>query len=243
MPGGYQLGPGAPVQPGGAGAPSMQHVSLDQVNFQRGARGAPSLGPGVPVQFNLQHGGQHGMLGAAGAKLGPQGVPGAQPGLPEVKPHPSGMKLPLSTSRPSSGGPSGTSGPPTPGGRPGEVSSSSNGAGGRPESEPAQGPNTPGGPGVPEQGQGGPGGSLLKCTNCRGKLEDTHFVQCPSNSGHKFCFNCCKESIQKQGNEAYCPSGEKCPLQGSNVPWAFMQEEIETICGDKVGEAGGPEKK
>ena len=76
------------------------------------------------------------------------------------------------------------------------------------------------------------GAPLLKCTNCRGKLEDTHFVQCPSNPTHKFCFSCCRDSIIKQGNEAYCPSGDKCPLQGSNVPWAFMQEEIETILGE-----------
>jgi len=70
---------------------------------------------------------------------------------------------------------------------------------------------------------------ILKCTNCAGKLEDTHFVQCPSNLVHKFCFSCCRESIIKQGNEAFCPSGDKCPLAGSTVPWAFMQEEITTI--------------
>ena len=33
--------------------------------------------------------------------------------------------------------------------------------------------------------------------------------------------------------QAFCPSGERCPLQGSTVPWAFMQEEIETILGEK----------
>jgi len=58
-------------------------------------------------------------------------------------------------------------------------------------------------------------------------------LQCPSNIAHKFCFSCCRESIIKQGNEAFCPSGDKCPLQGSIVPWAFMQEEIETILGEK----------
>merc|ERR1719436_2144034 len=78
---------------------------------------------------------------------------------------------------------------------------------------------------------------LLKCTNCRGKLEDTHFVQCPSNSLHKFCFSCCRDSIIKQGSkEAYCPSGDKCPLQGSQMPWAFMKEEIDTILGEHGGE-------
>ena len=39
--------------------------------------------------------------------------------------------------------------------------------------------------------------------------------------------------------QAYCPSGDKCPLQGSQMPWAFMKEEIDTI----LGEHGGEEKK
>jgi hypothetical protein len=78
----------------------------------------------------------------------------------------------------------------------------------------------------------------LKCTICHERLEDTSFVQCPSVGEHKFCFPCSRNSIkQQQANssnsnglpEVYCPSGDKCPLLGSSVPWAFMQNEIATI--------------
>ena len=71
----------------------------------------------------------------------------------------------------------------------------------------------------------------LKCTLCLERLEDTHFVQCPSVPDHKFCFPCSKKSIKRQGggSEVYCPSGRKCPLVGSSIPWAFMLNEIETI--------------
>ncbi|CAB1431169.1 unnamed protein product [Pleuronectes platessa] len=74
-------------------------------------------------------------------------------------------------------------------------------------------------------------GTLLCCTLCRERLEDTHFVQCPSVPHHKFCFPCTRGFIrsQGQGGEVYCPSGERCPLAGSTVPWAFMQGEIATI--------------
>ncbi|KAL4237539.1 Interferon regulatory factor 2-binding protein 1 [Mactra antiquata] len=74
----------------------------------------------------------------------------------------------------------------------------------------------------------------LKCTLCQERLEDTHFVQCPSVGDHKFCFPCSRNSIKMQGagTEVYCPSGKKCPLVGSNVPWAFMQGEIATILGE-----------
>lgn len=79
--------------------------------------------------------------------------------------------------------------------------------------------------------------ATLKCTLCQERLEDTHFVQCPSVGQHKFCFPCSRDSIKSQGassgSEVYCPSGEKCPLVGSAVPWAFMQGEIATILGDE----------
>lgn len=78
--------------------------------------------------------------------------------------------------------------------------------------------------------------NILKCTLCHERLEDTHFVQCPSVSNHKFCFPCSRDSIKKQGSgsEVYCPSGAKCPLAGTNTPWAFMQGEILTILGEEV---------
>lgn len=38
----------------------------------------------------------------------------------------------------------------------------------------------------------------LKCLTCSERLEDRHFVQCPSVSVHKFCFACSKKSITKQ---------------------------------------------
>jgi len=71
----------------------------------------------------------------------------------------------------------------------------------------------------------------LKCSICGDLLEDTHFVQCPSVGNHKFCFPCSKDSIKKQGSgsDVFCPSGKRCPLVGSNLPWAFMQSEIQTI--------------
>ncbi|XP_051902215.1 interferon regulatory factor 2-binding protein 1-like [Hippocampus zosterae] len=82
-----------------------------------------------------------------------------------------------------------------------------------------------------ESTSGGSQGTLLCCTLCRERLEDTHFVQCPSVPHHKFCFPCTRGFIrsQGQGGEVYCPSGERCPLAGSTVPWAFMQGEISTI--------------
>lgn len=41
---------------------------------------------------------------------------------------------------------------------------------------------------------------ILRCTNCNERLEDTHFVQCPSVNQHKFCFPCSRKAIKKQWN-------------------------------------------
>uniref|UniRef100_A0AC35FNL3 Uncharacterized protein n=1 Tax=Panagrolaimus sp. PS1159 TaxID=55785 RepID=A0AC35FNL3_9BILA len=74
---------------------------------------------------------------------------------------------------------------------------------------------------------------VLLCTNCEERLEDTHFVQCPSVSQHKFCFPCSKKAIKQQVNsqEVYCPSGEKCPLNNGAMAWTFMATEIQQILG------------
>lgn len=78
-------------------------------------------------------------------------------------------------------------------------------------------------------------GATLSCTLCHERLEDTHFVQCPSVPGHRFCFPCTRGYIQSRrgDGEVYCPSGERCPLDSSpnSPPWAFMQGEVSTILG------------
>lgn len=74
----------------------------------------------------------------------------------------------------------------------------------------------------------------MRCTNCNERLEDTHFVQCPSVNSHKFCFPCSRKAIKKQWNspEVYCPSGEKCSLTTGDMAWTFMPQEIQTILCD-----------
>ena len=72
----------------------------------------------------------------------------------------------------------------------------------------------------------------MRCFLCYKMLEDTRFVQCPSVTGHKFCFSCSRDSIKKQSSastDVYCPSGMKCLIMGSSTPWAFMESEIATI--------------
>ncbi|XP_012159216.1 interferon regulatory factor 2-binding protein-like isoform X2 [Ceratitis capitata] len=152
----------------------------------------------------------------------------------------------VSVSSGSGGNPGGNSGPLPPGGSGGDANvaggnSNGSGPGGNSSNGQAAG-------GMNSAGTAATGGTsasnataaqnaTLKCTLCQERLEDTHFVQCPSVNHHKFCFPCSRESIKRQnglGNEVYCPSGDRCPLANSTIPWAFMQGEITTILGEEV---------
>uniref|UniRef100_A0A4W5RSY7 Interferon regulatory factor 2 binding protein 1 n=1 Tax=Hucho hucho TaxID=62062 RepID=A0A4W5RSY7_9TELE len=166
------------------------------------------------------------------------GMTNPQEGLPRSHSQPSpisalmGVADSLSSSQMSRDGPGMSSAHSSAAGRPtnGSPSSASTAI-----SQADMGQGAQGGPSTTSAGDSG-SGTLLCCTLCRERLEDTHFVQCPSVPHHKFCFPCTRGSIRSQGpgGEVYCPSGERCPLAGSTVPWAFMQGEISTILAGDV---------
>ena len=84
-----------------------------------------------------------------------------------------------------------------------------------------------------------PSEPAMVCLLCRRTLEGTRFVQCPSQTQHKFCFSCSRESIvQQQGksSDVYCPSGIRClvTVTGTTIPWAFAEEQITTIQNNLV---------
>lgn len=84
----------------------------------------------------------------------------------------------------------------------------------------------------PSPAQSGNSDAQMQCLLCQRTLEDTRFVQCPSQPAHKFCFTCSRDSIKKQSessSDVYCPSGMRCLVVGSTTPWAFMEQEISTI--------------
>nr|CAH8823002.1 unnamed protein product [Trichobilharzia regenti] len=87
----------------------------------------------------------------------------------------------------------------------------------------------------------------ILCNLCPRHLEGSHFVQCPANPEHRFCFQCARNYLERMMNEhqtlrsgnlnslklleIYCPSGKKCVLPGSKSPWAFVTSEIAAILG------------
>ncbi|XP_049532177.1 interferon regulatory factor 2-binding protein-like B isoform X3 [Anopheles darlingi] len=193
--------------------------------------GPPGVGPGQPPSQQQQQQQQMsqqgpppqsqqqsqpppdgvGSLGGGGGPGGNLTGPNASPAPPGSASGGSGAGNSGVPGGPGNGGPGGLP-PPPPGSAP-------------PNSVPGSGPAPAPAP-----------NPTLKCTLCQERLEDTHFVQCPSVGHHKFCFPCSRESIKRQGSgaEVYCPSGEKCPLANSTIPWAFMQGEIATILGEEL---------
>ncbi|XP_055601708.1 interferon regulatory factor 2-binding protein 1-like isoform X3 [Uranotaenia lowii] len=203
-----------------------RHVSSTTVTSTEAQQ---SNAAGVPGGASTPNGnGSNGNGSTTPVTLGPLGGP-ALPQQPPPQSQPGGPQPPPEAVvagglAPGAGGPPG--GPPGAPGGPG-----SGGPGGPPGITgpiPTSGPGGPAPPSAPNP--------TLKCTLCQERLEDTHFVQCPSVAHHKFCFPCSRESIKRQGSgaEVYCPSGEKCPLANSTIPWAFMQGEIATILGEEL---------
>ncbi|CBY34938.1 unnamed protein product [Oikopleura dioica] len=103
-----------------------------------------------------------------------------------------------------------------------------------PKAPPSQKSNSPHA-GSPDSNMNGrTDNAQLLCHLCKNRLEASHFVQCPSQQLHRFCFPCCQRTIRRSLNdnpttEVFCPSGVRCAIAGSENPWAFMQAEIETI--------------
>ncbi|XP_040160066.1 interferon regulatory factor 2-binding protein-like A isoform X3 [Anopheles arabiensis] len=254
----------APVMPRGSSSgrrsSGSRHVSSTTVTSseaQQPNSSLPGSGGSTTPNGGSAGGPNGGNAGTPPVPMGPLG-PGQQMSqqVPPPPPQSQSQSQPPDGVPPGLGG--GSAGPgPNPAGPnaspapPGSAGPPGSGNGGPPGSGGAGGP--PGGPGglpPPPPGSGatnappGTGGPppapapnpTLKCTLCQERLEDTHFVQCPSVGHHKFCFPCSRESIKRQGSgaEVYCPSGEKCPLANSTIPWAFMQGEIATILGEEL---------
>uniref|UniRef100_A0A182W0U5 Interferon regulatory factor 2-binding protein 1/2-like C3HC4 zinc finger domain-containing protein n=1 Tax=Anopheles minimus TaxID=112268 RepID=A0A182W0U5_9DIPT len=258
---GSQHSPNSSGSSSGRRSSGSRHVSSTTVTSSEAQQPNSSL-PGSGGSTTPNGGSAGGPNGGNGntppVAMGPLG-PGQQ--MSQQVPPPPPQSQSQSQGGPPDGVPPGLGGNPGSGANPGgpNASPAPPGTGGPPGSGPGNGAPV-GGTGGP--GNGGPGGlppppgsapnnappgtggsapapapnPTLKCTLCQERLEDTHFVQCPSVGHHKFCFPCSRESIKRQGSgaEVYCPSGEKCPLANSTIPWAFMQGEIATILGEEL---------
>lgn len=107
----------------------------------------------------------------------------------------------------SGGNAGGNNGPLPPGASGGDANVGGNSNGGGPGGNNSNGPASGGMNAANAAATGGASASnaaaaaqnaTLKCTLCQERLEDTHFVQCPSVNHHKFCFPCSRESIKRQ---------------------------------------------
>ncbi|XP_037938340.1 interferon regulatory factor 2-binding protein 1-like isoform X1 [Teleopsis dalmanni] len=221
-----------------AQSPMANLMSITETLPPGSPRNGPSP-PGPPPPRTASRGSQHSPNSSAGSSSGRRSsgsrhvssttvtsseVQSNQPNAPQVGP---GGSVNVSSGGGAGPLPPGANGGPDAGTGP----SGSNGTG---QSAPGMNSTaTAPGAAAPTSAQN----ATLKCTLCQERLEDTHFVQCPSVNHHKFCFPCSRESIKRQnglGNEVYCPSGDRCPLANSTIPWAFMQGEITTILGEEV---------
>lgn len=99
-----------------------------------------------------------------------------------------------------------------------------NGTSGGSGPAPATGTST----GAASGGNPTPPNPTLKCTICQERLEDTHFVQCPSVNHHKFCFPCSRESIKRQVRD----TGETISLQ---LFCSFINKTDNSLLGCWIG--------
>lgn len=103
------------------------------------------------------------------------------------------------------------------------------------------------------------------CNLCPTQLQGSHFVQCPANPDHRFCFRCARRYLESnlpnssvlnrdkmtqedlhlilKTTELFCPSGNRCVLPGSKAPWAFVASEIAAIMGTDNSLSSGPTPK
>lgn len=75
-----------------------------------------------------------------------------------------------------------------------------------------------------------PTAATLKCTLCQERLEDTHFVQCPSVPHHKFCFPCSRDSIKRQGAGSEVRASRECVKKNCTWVWGRGIERNAVLC-------------
>ncbi|KAK6317313.1 hypothetical protein J4Q44_G00127130 [Coregonus suidteri] len=162
------------------------------------------------------------------------GMPNPQDGPPRSHSQPSpisalmGVADSLSSNQMSRDGPGMSSAHSSASGRPTSGSPSSASAA---VSQAVMGQGAQGGPSTTSAGESGSGtpGALLCCTLCRERLEDTHFVQCPSVPHHKFCFPCTRGSIRSQGPGGEVPI-ERVKQHFKSTSLIYLTQKVHHVC-------------